>query len=86
MRNYTRIKELREKEGIDRLELAERCSTTPDVIRGLEEGTMEPYLTLAIRIARGLGVDVIDLVDPSWEYLPRAAAKRGARMKPKDYE
>jgi putative transcriptional regulator len=57
-----RVKELREEKGLSRVALAEAVGTSPQTIWNIEEQGSVPLLSLALRLARALGVSVEELL------------------------
>ena len=57
----TKVKEYREKAGMKQSELAEKVKARRETIVPLENGNYNPSLTLAMDIARVLGVSVAAL-------------------------
>lgn len=57
----TRIKELREKNGLTQEVLAHKVNVTRQTILFLEKGKYNPSLRLAYKIARVFGVTIEDL-------------------------
>ncbi|MDD7204128.1 MAG: helix-turn-helix transcriptional regulator [Coriobacteriales bacterium] len=60
----TRIRELREAQGLTRRELAERASVTASALVKWEDGTNEIGFDKAERIARALQCTLSDLIGP----------------------
>jgi len=57
----TRIKELREKQGLTQQVLADKVGVTRQTILFLEKGKYNPSLRLAYKIARVFGVTIEDV-------------------------
>ena len=57
----TRIKELREKNGLTQEVLADKVNVTRQTILFLEKGKYNPSLRLAYKIARVFGVTIEDV-------------------------
>lgn len=57
----TSIKELREKMGMSIAQLAEKAEVPSNTIEHLEEGSYDPSLALAYRIAKALGTSIEEL-------------------------
>jgi putative transcriptional regulator len=57
----TRIKELREKNGLTQENLADKVGVTRQTILFLEKGKYNPSLRLAYKIARVFGVMIEDV-------------------------
>ena len=54
----------REKQNLDQRDLAERVGTTQTSIRRLEKGETNVAAVLLIRVAKTLGMDVTELLEP----------------------
>jgi transcriptional regulator with XRE-family HTH domain len=56
------IRAIRRRRGLTQEEMADKCGLHWTYIGGLERGERNPTLTTMERIARGLGVSVVDLM------------------------
>ena len=54
----------REKQNLDQRDLAERVGTTQTSIRRLEKGETNVAAVLLVRVAKTLGMDVTELLEP----------------------
>jgi len=54
----TRLKELRQKQGLTQMQLGQKARLTPQFISGIERGHLRPYPKQMDRIARALRVSV----------------------------
>jgi transcriptional regulator with XRE-family HTH domain len=63
-----RLCELREAQGLTQSQLAKVAGTHPDSIVKLENGTRQPSLELAYRLAKALGVSLDRFVPPSKDF------------------
>ncbi len=59
------VKRIREKLGLSQKELADRIGVSFPRISEIENGKGEPRITTIEKVARGLGVSVLDLLRPS---------------------
>ena len=70
-----RLRELRERKGMTREELAVAAKTSFHSVAKMEQGTRAPSLELAWRVARALGCTLDDLVQPPAGAAPPEPAK-----------
>ena len=59
----SRLREMREYEGLSRIELAKRVNCSLETILYLEEGSFNPSVVLAIRLARVLNCKIKDIFE-----------------------
>jgi len=62
-----RLREIREAKGFNQRELAEKTHTSQTTISELELGKRKPWLKVARRLARKLGVPVEELFPDDFE-------------------
>jgi len=62
-----RVREYREKLGLNQTELAENCKVSRQTIHAIEKGLINPSVILALRIAHVLKTTVEKLFAISWE-------------------
>lgn len=60
-----RLRELRERKGLSREQVAVAAGTSSHSVAKLEQGTRSPSLELAWRIAQALGCSLDDLMKPA---------------------
>ncbi len=58
----SRLRRLRQSQGLTQERLAERAGVSPDSVRRIETGRTNPSLVFLSDLARGLGVTVAELV------------------------
>lgn len=58
-----RIRLIRQRKGMTQGDMAKRCALHWTYIGGLERGERNPTLTTLHRVAEGLGVTVLDLIN-----------------------
>lgn len=58
---YNRLKEFRSAHSINQTELGRLCGVSRQTISQIERGDYSPSVTLALKIARVLGVTVEDI-------------------------
>lgn len=71
-----KLKELRKKQGLTQLELAERLFVSRQAISGWEAGTSRPSTENLQSLSRLFNIPLETLLDDSAEAEPAAAAKR----------
>jgi transcriptional regulator with XRE-family HTH domain len=69
-----RVRALRHKAGLSQAELAQRCGLAPSSVSKIETGQMSPTYDVLLRLAKGLALDLSDLLAPE----RRAPERRGA--------
>lgn len=55
------VARLREAKGLSQVDLAARCDVNPSYVSLLESGTRQPSSSLALKIAKVLGVKFADI-------------------------
>ncbi|HEY0840398.1 MAG TPA: helix-turn-helix transcriptional regulator [Vulgatibacter sp.] len=60
----SRIRELRQQEGVTQLELADRAGISNEFLSKIEHGSGTPSLETIGRLAAGLGISVCDFFPP----------------------
>ena len=58
---FNRLKEYRNKHGINQTELGRLCGVSRQTISQIERGDYSPSITLALKLARVLDVSVEDI-------------------------
>lgn len=70
------IAQARKAAGLSQAELAERAGTAQAVVSRIERGAVSPSLDTFGRLARGLGMRVVVVLEPDPRHRPEKAAPR----------
>ena len=73
-----RIKALRKQAALTQEGLAERTGLNPKFISGIERGRENPTLDTLIRLAKELGVQLVELFDFDLDGVPPTGLKKAA--------